>query len=344
MKQYIKYITGIKRQLFFIIAIVVGSIAIMVVSSALYNQPELDWSASIDHTLRPETARFLDGVSVRRDQARLRPIAVMIENHTDSRPVAGLEHARVIYEVIVEGDITRFLAFFDPTFSVKQIGPVRSSRPFFIELAQEWDALYFHAGGSDDALVMLRAGALDNVNEISGDGIYFFRDVKRNAPHNLFTSSDQMLRAVTAKGYATTTDFMPWKFKHGEPVADVATKRVATVEVTFSKNLEYAVEYQYNPVDNNYTRFQAGAPHRTASGIILKADTIVKQFVEADIIDDYGRLEIDVTSGGLAIVYRDGTAIEGTWRKEDGRTRFFDNQGQEIRLNQGVTWVELLFN
>ena len=157
--------------------------------------------------------RLLDGELVAKDISSLKPIVVMMENHSLSRPTAGLENASIIYETIIEGDITRFLAIFDPTIEAKKIGPVRSVRPFFVEIAEEWNPVLFHAGGSQDAMYKLTYSKVDNVNEISGDGIYFWRDTQRAMPHNLFTSINQIKRAIEAKEIDLAADFEPWLFK-----------------------------------------------------------------------------------------------------------------------------------
>src|SRR5690606_12208921 len=106
-------------------------------------------------------------------------------------------------------------------------GPVRSARPFCVDIAEEWDAVLFHAGGSPDALRQLRSSPLPNINEISGDGIYFWRDIKRERPHNLFTSPTQVARALSAKSIATTTDeLIPWLFDDGQAVANATSTSI----------------------------------------------------------------------------------------------------------------------
>ena len=302
---------------------------------------ELD-KISVIHKDQPRTARLLDGRIVLTKDARWRPVIVMLENHVDARPISGLENASIIYETIVEGDITRFLAIFDPLAPVQKIGPVRSARSFFVEIAQEWNGVYFHAGGSPDSLAMLKTGNLYSVNEISGDGIYFWRDHSRTPPHNLYTSMYQINRSILAKEISTSTDFSPWSFKKTKVTAELPS--VATVEVNFSSNPWYQVKYIYNEESNDYTRYQNDSVHKTDQGILLKANNIIKQFVNAAIIDSYGRLEIDLISGGQAEVYLDGYKIDGQWKKENGRTRFYDSAGMEIKFNPGTIWVELIFN
>lgn len=297
--------------------------------------------------------RLLDGELVAEEKTELKPMAVILENHFQSRPISGLEQASIIYEMVVEGDITRFLALFDPELTAKKIGPVRSARPFFVDLVEEWNPVLFHAGGSIDGLKQLKNSFIYNVDEISADGIYFWRDPNRDRPHNLYTSANQMKRAIKAKEIDLKADFSPWLFKDGNESLDPARDRqrtmnqgqiVANVKIDFSGNPLYQVEYQYNPKINDYIRYLAGQLHKTDQGIILKAKNIVVQYVDFEIIDDYGRLEINLNSGGKAEIYQDGQKIIGRWKKVSGRTRFYNQAGEEIKFNRGVIWIELVFN
>jgi hypothetical protein len=302
-----------------------------------------DWGTSVRHYYNQRGKRLLDGKIVDKDLASLKPIAVMLENHFESRPVAGLEYASIIYEIIVEGDITRFLAIFDYDTDIKKIGPVRSARPFFVDLAEEWNGVYFHAGGSSDALNKLRTSKMPNINEISGDGIYFWRDRYRQAPHNLFTSSDLIKRAFDAKEIDSNAAFMPWSFKNDSPNQDIS-ELVGEIEVAFSQEPLYQVKYIYNLKDNDYTRYLAGKVHKTDRGTILKAKNIILQYVDYDIIDSYGRIKVNLSGKGKAVIYQDGKKIEGYWEKIADRTYFYNQDGDQIKFNRGTIWVELLFN
>ncbi|OGY46344.1 MAG: hypothetical protein A3J65_03970 [Candidatus Buchananbacteria bacterium RIFCSPHIGHO2_02_FULL_45_11b] len=288
-----------------------------------------------------KSPRRLDGRLADKDAAALRPIAVMMENHSDSRPVAGLENASLVYESIVEGEITRFLAIFDGRISAERIGPVRSARPFFVTLAEEWGAVYFHAGGSPQALQKLKSSPIFNLNEISSDGIYFFRDREKIAPHNLFTSASLIKQAVLAKEIDTRADFLPWLFKNDEPT--IEAELAPEIEINFSKVPDYQVKYRYDSPSNSYVRYQAGEIHKTEAGAILRAKNVVLQYVKARAIDSLGRLNVTLIGQGQAEIYQDGQAIIGFWKKENNRTRFYDSAGREIRFNRGNVWVELVF-
>ena len=172
--------------------------AVLLMVYVVLTTPRFNWQSTVYHPSLT-APRLLDGRLVHRQRANLKPVAMVIENHAEARPLAGLDQASIVYEIVVEGDITRFLAIFDGDFSVKKIGPVRSIRPFFIDLAEEWGAVLLHSGGSPDGLTQVKTSSVFDINEISSDGIYFWRDANRTPPHNLYTSSALVNRALIAK-------------------------------------------------------------------------------------------------------------------------------------------------
>src|SRR3989338_3676998 len=235
---------------FLILLIVAGGVLVSFLVYYFISAKQLNWRPSAIQSSADEFHRLLDGQLVSVEKSALKPIAVILENHLDSRPVAGLENASVIYETLVEGEITRFLAIFDGDLKAKKIGPVRSVRPFFVDLVEEWQAVLFHAGGSIDGLNQLKKSLLTSVNEISADGIYFWRDTNRYQPHNLFTSANLIKRAVQAKNIKTQADFSPWLFKNEQPKKD--SLEFEEIKIDFSGSPFYQVKYRYDPANNDY--------------------------------------------------------------------------------------------
>ncbi|MEG0641367.1 MAG: DUF3048 domain-containing protein, partial [Clostridium sp.] len=126
------------------------------------------------------------------------PFMVMIENSSASRPQSGLSQADIIYETSAEGGIPRFVALFQSKSPTK-IGPVRSVRPYFVEIAKEHNLPIAHCGGSQDALNMLTKSSFPpSINEIS-EGDYFWRDKTKQPPHNLYTSSEKIRSFISEK-------------------------------------------------------------------------------------------------------------------------------------------------
>ena len=300
-----------------------------------------DWSSQLNHQTRYFLPRLLDGRPVDPADTKLRPLGVMIENHLDARPPAGLDQASIVYEAIVESDITRFLALFDRKISIERIGPIRSVRPFFIELAEEYKAVLFHSGGSQDATYKLTYSPVVNVDDVSPDTIYFQRDPRRSAPHNLYLLPDGINRALEAKHVSPEADFRPWLFKKDQPSQ---SPTAPMVKIDFAANSDYNVTYQYNPQSNDYSRFIGGQSQKTEAGIILKAKNIVVLHTTARLLDSYGRLQVGIKGQGPVQIYQDGNVVYGRREKIDSRTIFYDQNDQEVKFNHGQIWVEIIYD
>ena len=133
-----------------------------------------------------------------------RPFAVMIDNHEDAWPQAGLNEAYMVYEIIVEGGETRLMALFKGA-DLEKIGPVRSARHYFIDYAMENDAIYVHFGQSPQAQSDIKKFSINDINGISEDGTTFWRVKDKYAPHNAVTSTEKLLESAKSKNYRTTS-------------------------------------------------------------------------------------------------------------------------------------------
>jgi hypothetical protein len=288
-----------------------------------------------------EKTRKLDGQCFEGDE----PFAysVMIENHTASRPVSGINQASLVYEVVVEEPITRFLAVFYANDEINKIGPVRSARPFFVDWAKEFNGPYAHVGGSDAALDLLKKSYDFDLNEFS-NGKYFWRSWNRLMPHNVYTSNELIAKAVSEKKWQIKNDFNPWMFIPENP-ANQETIETPIINVDFGAN-EYSVEWKYDSKEKKYVRYQGGYVYQDSDAAEVTAKNIVLMFTDEKIIDSYGRKKIKTIGSGKAIVYRGKEKIEAEWRRLSltERTRFFDANGQEIAFYPGNTWIEVLEN
>jgi hypothetical protein len=116
--------------------------------------------------------------------SKRRPLAVMIENHEESRPQSGLSSADVVYEAVAEGGITRFMAVFLCPFNDIQVGPVRSARTYFLDWVSEYNSLYAHVGGANtpgpaNALGQIIDYKILDLNQFGIGFPTFWRDYQR---------------------------------------------------------------------------------------------------------------------------------------------------------------------
>ncbi len=290
-------------------------------------------------------ARKLDGVIVNtEEETNPYPVAVMVENMSTVRPQSGISSASIVYEALAEGGITRFMLVFPGDKNVaKNIGPVRSARSYYIEWVSEYDALYAFSGAYPPVLAEVSGLDIKNINAMYEGSKYYWRDNSTEAPHNMFTSSEKLGYAVRDKGLEGTAKFRAWKFKDEAALEDRPTD-VKTISIDFSGSA-YSVEYKYNRESNTYLRFNAGAAHTDRNtGEQLAPKNVVVYKLPTRVIDDHGRLELDVIGEGEATMFSNGQATKGTWKKTSrtDRTLFYDENGKEYEFNRGQTWVDVI--
>ncbi len=284
----------------------------------------------------------LNGTLVAGEQELPRPIAVMVENHPDARPQAGLADADLVYEALAEGGITRFMAVYQLGHP-GNIGPVRSARTYYADIANELGAVYAHVGGNSDVLANIKAGLYPNISDADQffNDAYFHRIKTRYAPHNVYTSVTSLENLAADHHFSNQVIYEPWIFKSDSPASSSAA---SVITVSFS-TAEYAVDWKYNAVKNTYNRFLAGNAHIDAdSGKQITAKDVIVQYVKtwSVVSDTVGALGMDLQSGGDAVVFLDGRVVLATWKKNNGRTRYYDLQQNEIALSPGNMWIELV--
>lgn len=269
------------------------------------------------------------------------PLGVMIENHTDARPQTGLSKADLVYEALAEGGITRFMAVYLQNDT--KLEPVRSARPYYIDWISEYSGAYVHFGGSPDALDRINQYGIKDLNGLT-IGSPFTRDYSRPAPHNVYVTTQQLRELAAKRGYKKE-DFVSWKFNDSEPGVD---KRPASfsLKLGFLGTYCYDVEWRYDPATNTYLRFECGAPHKDAlDNSQLSAKTIIVETISYHPnATGHGRIDMDTIGSGDLKVFENGTVIVGSWKKDSrtSRTLFLDANGQEIKLNRGKIWIDIV--
>jgi len=266
----------------------------------------------------------------------LRPLLISIDNNPKARPQTGLNQADIVYEVPAEGGISRYLALYYHG-TAEKIGPVRSARPYMIDIAREWDAVFLHAGGSPAAYAYLSRGIVDSFNEISHSA-GFWRDKSQKAPHNLYTSIEGIWPYIEEKGWDESISVRSYLFSD-EPVTGADASWVKTA-FPYSK-----ISYRYDSESGLYQRRINGEDYTDAvTGEVLTTSNIIVQRVKSKVLDSEGRLEINLVGSGEAWLIRDGVAIAGTWKKEglDKPTVFYDENDREFQLKTGRTWIEVM--
>jgi len=269
-------------------------------------------------------------------------LAVKVENTDAAYPLNGLHRADMVYEEIVEGGITRFVAVYHCR-DAERVGPVRSARTtdpkILVQFQQQ--PLLGYSGGAPKVVKSLVDADVQQLTETSASAA-FTRDAARVAPHNLFSATAPLWKAALADLDNPATPRGVFTFD--DEVTELG-KRARSVSIVFSTLSSTGWEWG----GGRWTRQLAGAPMALEDGTPITAANVVVQFVEVSqdtIRDASGSYSpvVEMTGTGKAWVLRDGRAIAGTWERasEGDLTVFRDKDGDEITLAAGVTWVELV--
>ena len=273
-----------------------------------------------------------------------RPIAVMIDNHNQAWPQVGLQKAYMVYEAIAEGGETRLMALFKG-IDVEQIGPVRSARHYFLDYAMENDAIYVHFGWSPQAKSDIKKYSINNINGIEEDGVTFWRTKQKSAPHNALTSTEKILKSAQNKKYRTTST--------EKSVLNYVTDEVnledgqSAVSITIPHSNLQTVKYEYDETNKVYKRFARNkAQTDWTSGESLTTKNIIVTMCDNFDLNDgenKGRktLKNIGTFDGYYLTNGKAIKIKCIKNARDEKTVYKDLQGNEIKVNDGNTWVNI---
>lgn len=281
-------------------------------------------------------------------EAKARPIAVMINNYSAARPQSGLTGADVVWEVLAEGGITRLVAIFQSTEVLTDtIGPIRSNRKYLIDIADSYGAVMAHAGGSPEAYGILQKQGKPYLDEITNAGSYFWRSKERKAPHNLYSSLEKLREGASRKKYAEDKPVPVYRFAPDGTVATAtATEEAREITIKFLMMDGYEVGYRYDEATGSYSRSINGEPHTDLNNNeTLSASNLIVFETTHRTLDNVGRLAIDLESGGQAYLFQKGKKTDVDWVSgADGMIRFATKDGAEINLVPGKTYIHIVPN
>ena len=273
-----------------------------------------------------------------------RPIAVMIDNHEGAWPQVGLNSAYSVYEIIVEGGETRLMALFKGV-DLKEIGPVRSARHYFLDYALENDAIYVHYGWSPKAQSDISSLKVNNINGISESTESFWRTKKKSAPHNVLTSTKAILEIAKSKKYDTTSDkksVLNYTFDEVNLEDGIDANNV-----TIPYSDLHTVNYKYDAETKRYTRYARGQKQtdmETKEAITTK-NIIITFEKNSPLKDTENKDRQDLADVGTNVGYyiTNGKAIKIKCIKNSrtSQTIYKDLQGNEIKVNDGNTFFNI---
>lgn len=281
--------------------------------------------------------------------SKTRPYAVMINNNHAAWPQCGLKDAYLVYEIISEGGITRMMALYKDKYPEK-IGSVRSARHYFIDYAEENDAIFIHWGGSPQSYKRINTG-VNHLDGLSLEGDMFFRDrsLKRDYEHTGFVDLSEVKDYAKEKGYTRDTD-KDLLLNYSAKEVDLSGVEgiESAVDITLKYSDYHTTSYEYDKENKVYNRFMSGKANvdletkeqYTAKNIIVyKVDNYTLSDGE-----NKGRQELKNVGNGSGYYISEGYAVPITWEKDShsGQTVYKYKNGEEITVNDGNTFIQIM--
>lgn len=295
-----------------------------------------------------EMRSYLSGLWVPIEVGTKRPIAIQLNNFKSVSNQSGIGQADIVYECIVEGGITRLLGIGE-SFSGDRLGSVRSSRHYFVSIADEYDAIYVHYGKTKYATKKMNELKIDHMDGSEGIGTtVFYRDKSIKAPNNAFASLESIQAGIAKKGFETNyaSDFQPHYTFYEKDTDLEGGNQAMKLSLHFSG---YTTPYfEYNETDKSYYRFQFNDKHvDSLTNQQLSFKNIIVQFVKEWDIDknDYQTMDIEDASGN-GFYITNGKKVDITWTKNEQtkKMRYLDASGNVLKMNQGKTFIVIFPN
>ncbi|MDP9068773.1 MAG: DUF3048 domain-containing protein [Actinomycetota bacterium] len=324
------------------IAIGGGVVVLAVVAFLLMGNREGGPLSAVANLVDPEPAVCpLTGVEPDKEALLARPaVAVKIENNPVAYPLSGLEEAEIVYEELVEGGQTRFMALYHCTDAAKA-GPVRSAREVDAAIMTPITRILAAAGGNAAVRSTLSESGIVLVDETdSGEAMQRIPREGISMEHTLYADTVG-LRKLGRKEFDEPPPEELFRFGELEGKA----KKAKTISIEFG-----AASSSYQWDGDGWLRFDEGQPLMSETGEQIKVDNVIIEEHTIDyseITDVTGAASTiirDVTGTGRAVLFRDGRAIKGSWEREtvEGPVRFVTAAGDDMVLAPGTTWIELV--
>lgn len=288
----------------------------------------------------------LTGLPLSKNLVNNRPIAIMINNMHTGQPLFGVTDADIMFECPIEGGITRILGVYKDPAKVRAIGSVRSSRPYFINIAKGLDAIYFHLGGSTLAYEILKSGYIDSIDLIKG--LYMWRDQARlknlGLEHSALTSGEKIIESIKDKGFRTQLEknyTYPQKFGENSQVLSGSAANKVTVIFSGYKNSTFT----YDEQNQTYLISQFNKPQMDDN---IKEQNSKPNVILLDIsgqkIDNTELLKLDMVGSGTGKYISHGKIIDINWTRNDDSSPFklFAKDNSPLIMLPGKSYFCLL--
>lgn len=272
-----------------------------------------------------------------------RPVFMVVENTPEARPQWGITSSDIVWEMVVEGGISRMLLMFaDASRIPEKVGPIRSARHYFVDLAEGFDGIFVHFGYSPLAQSQIANHKVNNINGLVDN--YFYRDSSRNVAveHTSYTTGEAIQKAIANKEYRTEIkeDYQsPFNFNKKDKSLSAPCARIY---IDFSASYTYV--YTYNAEKKVYEAKLHGKSFADSEGVQQNFKNIIICYTDInDLNDSKGRVDFDL-SEGKGIYVSNGSYTDITWKKgdSDDMLKLYNKVGDELSLNVGRTYIAIM--
>ncbi len=301
----------------------------------------------------PHNLNLLTGITdLSEEGIGKRPVAVMVNNVNDAMPQYGIAEASILYEIPVEGDLTRLMALYADYTKVPQICSIRSCRYYFPAISEGYDAFYVHWGSDQTILAYIEELKLDRFDGMTDTNELFGRDENRLAngydlEHTAYFDGTRLPQVLVEKGVRIELEeekSVPvFSFTQEGEVRKYEGESCEEIEVNFGSTIS---SFIYNTETNTYGKFHNGEAHIDGNSMRqLEFTNIFVLETSIAVRDEVGHKEIDWAGSTSTKGYyiSQGMCQEIRWYKEGGvekgRLIITDVDGEEIEVNSGKSYI-----
>lgn len=303
---------------------------------------------------KKETAETVNGETSNESEKKLqivdldsqsRPHAIMINNNHAAWPQSGLQDAYLVYEIIVEGGITRMMALYKDQETAK-IGSIRSSRHYFLDYALENDAIYVHFGWSPQAQSDISSLKINNINGLYDNSFWRDTTLNRAYEHTAFTNIEKLNATAKQKGYRTETNQdLLLNYSVDEINLNEMNESIVANNVSIKYSYYHTTSYEYDSENKVYKRSMSGVANTDlVTGKQYTVKNIITYKVTDVAYDNYTKLrDLKNIGSGEGYYITNGYAVPITWEKSSrsSQTVYKYKNGQEIDVNDGNTFIQI---
>lgn len=295
----------------------------------------------------------LTGLPIGEEWVNRRPVAIMLNNLKQALPQLGQSQADIIYEIPAEGGITRMVGIYQSLDGVGTIGSIRSARPYYLEVALGHDAVFLHAGGSEDAYSKIKSWGVTALDAVRGPYLgstensnLMWRDPVRkqnySLEHTVVTTGQAIIERLPTcnirldhkDGYHYEMNFA----QDGTPADGVDASQI-TVPVSTYKTGQFV----YNEETGKYGVEEYGSAYidGNTNEQVEVTNVVILKTACRNTGDYLGHITVDLSSGGSGYFACGGKITDLTWSKQAPSGQFYyeDADGKPITFGVGTTYV-----